>query len=71
MPGATASTAKKAPLKTRLKKSMPIYALLLPGVLLLFFFHYVPIYGLLIAFKSYRPSRGILGSEWVSLKWFV
>ena len=71
MPGATASTAKKAPLKTRLKKSMPIYALLLPGVLLLFFFHYAPIYGIMISFKDFSPYKGIWGSPWVGFKHFI
>ena len=31
-------------------------------------FAYVPMGGILMAFKDYSPRRGILGSEWVGLK---
>lgn len=39
----------------------------LPGVVLLFIFSYLPMVGLLIAFKDYRFIDGILGSAWVGL----
>ena len=35
-----------------------------------FIFHYIPIYGIQIAFRDYRPKAGILHSEWVGLRWF-
>lgn len=62
---------QRKPLFKRMLGGWQLYTLILPAVITVFIFHYVPIYGLLIAFKSYRPSRGILGSEWVGLKWFV
>ncbi len=37
----------------------------LPGILLLFVFAYLPMVGLVIAFKDYRFAEGILGSAWV------
>jgi putative aldouronate transport system permease protein len=55
----------------RLKKSLPVYMLLLPGLALLVLFHYVPIYGIMIAFKDFSPFRGILGSPWAGLKYFA
>ena len=55
-----------------LKKSrdLPIYGLLLPGVLLVIIFHYIPLFGIIIAFKDYNPFAGIIRSEWVGLKNF-
>jgi len=39
----------------------------LPGILLLFIFAYLPMFGIIIAFKDYRFAEGILGSAWVGL----
>ncbi|MBN2564153.1 MAG: sugar ABC transporter permease, partial [Candidatus Eisenbacteria bacterium] len=47
-----------------LKRMWLLYVLMLPGILQLFVFRYLPIYGLLIAFKDYRYHLGILGSPW-------
>src|SRR5699024_12534174 len=35
-----------------------------------FIYKYIPMYGIQIAFRDYRASRGIWGSEWVGLEWF-
>lgn len=43
---------------------------MLPGVALLFLFNYLPLYGILIAFKDFIPSRGIWDSPWVGLTYF-
>ena len=42
----------------------------LPGVVLLFIFAYLPMLGIVIAFKDYRFNPGILGSEWVGFQNF-
>ena len=34
-------------------------------------FHYKPLFGAVIAFKDYKPRKGISGSEFVGLKWFI
>ncbi len=46
------------------------YLLLLPGVVLLFFMNYLPMFGNLIAFKEMDYALGILGSKWIGLKNF-
>ena len=33
-------------------------------------YKYIPMYGIQIAFRDYKASRGITGSEWVNLYWF-
>lgn len=55
----------------RIKKSVPLYILLFPSAVLLFCFAYVPMYGLLIAFKDFSPTLGIMGSPWVGFKHFI
>lgn len=48
-----------------------LYLMILPPIITVFIFHYIPIYGVQIAFKDYRTSLGIIGSEWVGLKHFI
>jgi multiple sugar transport system permease protein/putative aldouronate transport system permease protein len=40
-------------------------------VIYAFVFAYVPMGGIILAFKDYSPKKGILGSDWVGLKWFI
>ncbi len=47
-----------------------LYLMLLPALVWLVIFCYVPMYGVLIAFKDFRVSKGILGSPWVGMKYF-
>ncbi len=47
-----------------------LWLLAVPAVVYYFLFHYLPMYGLLIAFKDFSPFRGILGSPWAGLVWF-
>ncbi|MFD2701942.1 ABC transporter permease [Paenibacillus shunpengii] len=44
--------------------------MLLPAVILLLLFAYIPMYGIVIAFKDYSPALGIGGSPWAGLKYF-
>ena len=46
-------------------RSWQLYVLLLPALIWLVIFAYYPIYGLLIAFKDYKGTMGIMGSLWV------
>lgn len=54
----------------RLKKCRELYLFLLPALILLIIFTYVPMYGVQIAFRDFSPSKSIWGSQWVGLKFF-
>ncbi len=50
----------------KLKKQWPYHMMLVPGIILIFTFSYVPLYGLIIAFEKYNPGLGF-HSKWVGL----
>lgn len=47
------------------KKNLTLTLMALPAALVLFIFSYLPIGGLVIAFKEFRYDKGFLGSEWI------
>ena len=47
-----------------------LYLMALPVILFYAVFCYAPMYGAIIAFKRYDVLKGIIGSEWVGLKYF-
>lgn len=59
------------PLKKRLADNWQLYAMLLVPMLLTIIYKYIPMYGIQIAFRDYKASKGFLGSEWVGLEWFL
>lgn len=70
---AVAAGSKKSDRKKAVKKiakNWQLYLMLLPGFLCLLVFSYIPMYGLTLAFKSYSPADGILGSAWVGFENF-
>ena len=44
--------------------------MMLPGMIFIFIFCFVPMFGILMAFQDYVPAKGILGSEFVGLEHF-
>lgn len=55
----------------QMAKDYQIYLLVLPALAFILIFNYLPMYGAQIAFKEYRISQGIFGSQWVGLKYFI
>lgn len=45
--------------------------MLLPGLIWIFIFKIIPMFGLAMAFQNFNPGKGILGSPWVGLDNFV
>ncbi len=48
-----------------LKSQLSLFILCLPGVVATFIWGYMPLSGLVLAFKDYKPRDGIWGSDWV------
>ncbi len=57
--------------KAKMKKWLPLYLMMLPGVLYLLINNYFPMFGLIIAFKKVDFSKGILASDWVGFRNFT
>lgn len=53
-----------------LRTNKTLYIMLVPVVSYFILFHYVPMYGTVIAFKDFNPYEGIWGSPWIGLKHF-
>lgn len=53
-----------------LRSNWSLYLMLLPPLIYLILFHYVPMGGLAIAFQNYNFRKGILGSPWIGFQHF-
>lgn len=53
-----------------LRKFGGAYVLAIPVLAYYFLFHYMPLFGAVIAFKNYQPRKGVWGSVWVGFKHF-
>ena len=62
---------RKKKLKKDILENWQVYLMVLPALVILIWFRYVPIYGLQIAFKDFSLIKGITGSEWVGMKHFA
>ncbi|OAS89248.1 MULTISPECIES: ABC transporter permease [Metabacillus] len=66
-------THAKANKKLQFKKILnnyQLYLFLLPALIYFIVFHYYPMYGVVIAFKDFIATQGIMGSPWVGFKHF-
>ncbi len=54
----------------RIKRYAPLLLMMLPGMIFFIVFCYVPMYGVVLAFKDLKITQGIMGSPWVGLKYF-
>lgn len=70
-------TQSKAVQKEKRKKAwrrfvrfIPIYLIMLPGMVYLFINNYMPLPGLVVAFKQYNARQGIYNSDWIGFKNF-
>ncbi len=70
--GKESNVLQEKPFSVRLRKDLKknhfAYLLLLPVLVWYFVFHYMPMYGIVIAFQDFKPFLGISGSKWVGLE---
>lgn len=62
---------KKRSLASRLRMELPFHLMLLPGVIIVLIFKYIPMVGLSIAFQDYMPVFGMFEQEWIGLENFT
>lgn len=56
--------------KNKIKRAVPLYLILLPAVLATLIFSYVPMYGVVLAFQRYNPTKSMFQQEFVGLRYF-
>ena len=61
----TMPAAGRGRVKREMKKNLPLFTMLLPGLVHLILFAYLPMFGVIIAFKKVNFAQGILKSPWV------
>lgn len=62
---------RKISFGSRVRRDRQMLIMMIPGVLFLALFFYIPILGNVIAFQDYQPFLGITGSDWVGLQNFI
>ena len=73
--GAMAPNRPKPSLMSRLayhfERYWQLWILVAPGLIFMFLFAYVPMWGIQLAFREFEPSKGLTGGEWVGFKYFI
>lgn len=54
----------------KMGRAWPLYALIVPGMIFLIIFSYIPMVGVVIAFQKFIPTKGFFGSEWIGFDHF-
>lgn len=59
----TLNTRKRG--KSFTRRNLPLHLMILPAVILVFIYKYIPMAGSVIAFENFKLSKGVFGSKWV------
>lgn len=57
-------------IKKEFKRDWQLHICMAFPIIYLIIFDFIPMYGVQIAFRDFRPLKGITGSDWVGLQWF-
>lgn len=66
----TEARRAQSPVLKKLKRYAPLFIMVIPGVIYLLINNYLPMLGLMIAFKDVNFAKGILASDWIGFKNF-
>jgi len=64
------SPKQKGTIGRVLKRDWQLWVMILPAILVIFVFNYIPMYGAQLAFREFDFSKGLTGGEFVGLKYF-
>lgn len=70
MENVTLAQRRRAKTVSYLKKNWWLYVFVIPTIVWYIIFHYVPMGGIIIAFKRYNGIKSVWESKWVGFKWF-
>ena len=57
--------------KKDFRRNWPVYLMFLPAIIYMVVLHFIPMFGIVMAFENFKISQGYFGSEWVGLKNFI
>lgn len=57
--------------RRQLRRTKQLWLFVLPAVVMVAIFNYIPMYGVVMAFQDFTPSRGFLESPWVGFEHFI
>lgn len=49
------------------RNQLPLHFMLIPGLIAILVFSYIPMFGVAIAFQDFIPAKGVFGSDWIGL----
>ncbi|KKI88894.1 sugar ABC transporter permease [Bacillus sp. SA1-12] len=61
---------KKETVLNTFKRDYQLWLMILPAIIIIFVFNYIPMYGIQLAFREFDFTKGLTGGEWVGLKYF-
>ncbi|TWD98791.1 carbohydrate ABC transporter membrane protein 1 (CUT1 family) [Neobacillus bataviensis] len=61
---------KKANILNTFKRDYQLWLMILPAIVVIVIFNYIPMYGIQLAFREFDFTKGFTGGEWVGLKYF-
>jgi putative aldouronate transport system permease protein len=54
----------------KMRQTWQLHLMMLPVIVLLFIFCYIPMVGIVVSFEDYNPTKGFFGSPWVGLEYY-